>query len=274
MPPARGCSARCIRSRSTGSRACGSRTSIRSWRSTPTTCASSTRMHTDLPNHSQAFAQMHTGSFQFVRPSLGAWTLYGLGSENANLPGFITLNPPADNGGAQNYGSAFLPAICQGTKIGGNQIPDFYAALLEIDEEPGPPMKNIENANRPAPDAARAARPHPRPERAQAGARRPSSGDRGRHRVVRAGLPHAGRGARRARPARRAGAHPQALRHRRRARISSPGSACSPAAWPRRACGSSRSPPRCIGIITTCSRTSWRRAARRPISPSPRCSPT
>jgi hypothetical protein len=103
-------------------------------------------MHTDLPNHAQAFVQMHTGSFQFVRPSLGAWTLYGLGSENENLPGFITLNPPADNGGAQNYGSAFLPAIYQGTKIGGSQLPDLYAALLKTDAAPGPPMKNIEAA--------------------------------------------------------------------------------------------------------------------------------
>ncbi len=102
-------------------------------------------MHTDLPNHAQAFGQMHTGSFQFARPSLGAWTLYGLGTENENLPGFITLNPPADNGGAQNYGSAFLPAICQGTKIGGSQLPDLYAALLKKDVAPGPPMKNIEN---------------------------------------------------------------------------------------------------------------------------------
>lgn len=104
-------------------------------------------MHTDLPNHAQAFGQMHTGSFQFVRPSLGAWTLYGLGSENENLPGFITLNPPADNGGAQNYGSAFLPASCQGTKIGGSQLPELYAALLKRDAAPGPPMKNIANAN-------------------------------------------------------------------------------------------------------------------------------
>jgi hypothetical protein len=106
-------------------------------------------MHTDLPNHSQAFMQMHTGSFQFVRPSVGAWTLYGLGSENANLPGFVTLNPPSDNGGVRNYGSAFLPATCQGTKMGGNQIPGFYAALLGKDEEPGPPMKNIANPNVP-----------------------------------------------------------------------------------------------------------------------------
>ena len=106
-------------------------------------------MHTDLPNHAQAFGQMHTGSFQFVRPSIGAWTLYGLGTENENLPGFITLNPPADNGGAQNYGSAFLPAICQGTKMGGSQLPDLYAALLNKDVAPGPPMKNIENKNVP-----------------------------------------------------------------------------------------------------------------------------
>ncbi|MCC6883358.1 MAG: DUF1501 domain-containing protein [Verrucomicrobiales bacterium] len=86
---------------------------------------------------------MHTGSFQFVRPSLGAWTLYGLGSENQNLPGFITLNPPADFGGAQNYGSAFLPAVFQGTKIGGSALPDLCAALLGKDEEPGLPMKNL-----------------------------------------------------------------------------------------------------------------------------------
>ncbi len=102
-------------------------------------------MHTDLPNHAQAFIQMHTGSFQFTRPSVGAWTLYGLGTPNGNLSGFITLSPPADNGGARNYGSAFLPAICQGTRIGTNQIPGFYAALLGVNEEPGPPVRNIEN---------------------------------------------------------------------------------------------------------------------------------
>ncbi|NOY00562.1 MAG: DUF1501 domain-containing protein, partial [Verrucomicrobia bacterium] len=100
-------------------------------------------MNTDLPNHAPAFGQMHTGSFQFVRPSLGAWTLYGLGSENQNLPGFISLNPPADFGGAQNYGSAFLPSICQGTKIGGGQLPALFAALSGKQEEPGPPMRNI-----------------------------------------------------------------------------------------------------------------------------------
>jgi Protein of unknown function (DUF1501) len=102
-------------------------------------------MNTDLPNHSQAFLQMHTGSFQFTRPSLGAWTVYGMGTENANLPGFITLNPPSDNGGARNYGSGFLPTICQGTKLGRQQIPAFYAALLKKEFDSSPPFKNIEN---------------------------------------------------------------------------------------------------------------------------------
>jgi hypothetical protein len=75
-------------------------------------------MSTDVPAHPQAVLKMHTGSFQFARPSLGAWTLYGLGTENRNLPGFVTINPPAGTGGAQNYGGAFLPATFQGLRIG------------------------------------------------------------------------------------------------------------------------------------------------------------
>lgn len=75
-------------------------------------------MQTDLPNHPQAFLQMHCGIFQFPRPSMGAWILYGLGTENQNLPGFITINPPLNNGGPANYGAAFLPAMYQGTRLG------------------------------------------------------------------------------------------------------------------------------------------------------------
>lgn len=75
-------------------------------------------MHTDLPNHAQAYLQMHCGLFQFPRPSLGAWALYGLGSINENLPGFITISPPQSNGGAANYAASFLPAFYQGTRIG------------------------------------------------------------------------------------------------------------------------------------------------------------
>ncbi|MBK7642709.1 MAG: DUF1501 domain-containing protein [Planctomycetes bacterium] len=75
-------------------------------------------MQTDVPAHPQAVLMQHTGSFQFVRPSLGAWTLYGLGTVNQNLPGFVTIDPPSGTGGAQNYGSAFLPATFQGLRIG------------------------------------------------------------------------------------------------------------------------------------------------------------
>jgi hypothetical protein len=74
-------------------------------------------MHTNVPAHAQAFLQLHTGIFQFKRPSMGAWAVYGLGTENENLPGFVTINPPLQNGGPANYGSAFLPAVHQGTPI-------------------------------------------------------------------------------------------------------------------------------------------------------------
>ena len=72
-------------------------------------------MKTDQPIHPRAMTQMHTGSAQFVRPSLGAWTLYGLGTENDSMPGFVSINPAA--GTAQTYGSSFLPAVYQGTKL-------------------------------------------------------------------------------------------------------------------------------------------------------------
>ena len=75
-------------------------------------------MQTDTGSHPQAVPFWHTGSFQFVRPSIGSWVLYGLGTENQDLPGFITINPPKILGGARNYGSAFLPACYQGTRIG------------------------------------------------------------------------------------------------------------------------------------------------------------
>lgn len=76
-------------------------------------------LHTDTPAHPQAVVQLHTGSANaaLTRPSLGAWLLYGLGSENQDLPGYVTVNPPPNFGGAVNYGSAFLPAHFQGTRI-------------------------------------------------------------------------------------------------------------------------------------------------------------
>lgn len=78
-------------------------------------------MATDVPAHPQAFTQLHTGTTQFVRPSLGAWTVYGLGTSNENLPGYVTLNPPPQS--ARAFGSAFLPAVYQSTKVGGSNLP-------------------------------------------------------------------------------------------------------------------------------------------------------
>ena len=90
-------------------------------------------MQTNLPAHPQAVINMHTGSSQFVRPSLGAWSLYGLGTTNENLPGFVTITPSNGFGGAQNYGSSFLPAIYQGTRIGSDNRPIEGAQLSNLE---------------------------------------------------------------------------------------------------------------------------------------------
>ena len=76
-------------------------------------------LHTDTPAHPQAVVQLHTGSANaaLTRPSMGSWLLYGLGTENQDLPGYVTIDPSPNFGGAVNYGSAFLPAHFQGTRI-------------------------------------------------------------------------------------------------------------------------------------------------------------
>jgi hypothetical protein len=75
-------------------------------------------VHGTNPAHGGAALKLHTGSDQFVRPSLGSWVTYGLGTENTNLPAFLTICPTLAHGGVNNWGSAFLPAYCQGTPIG------------------------------------------------------------------------------------------------------------------------------------------------------------
>ena len=75
-------------------------------------------MHTDNPQHGAALLQWHTGDPTMVRPSLGSWVLYGLGSENENLPGYITISQPLLMAGSDMFGSAFLPAAYQGTPLG------------------------------------------------------------------------------------------------------------------------------------------------------------
>jgi hypothetical protein len=75
-------------------------------------------MHCTNPRHGGAVLEWHTGSDTFIRPSLGSWITYGLGTENQNLPGYITICQETNQGGANNFGSAFLPAAFQGTPLG------------------------------------------------------------------------------------------------------------------------------------------------------------
>ena len=75
-------------------------------------------MQTTSRAHPIAIPMLHTGEFQFVRPSFGSWVLYGLGTENQNLPGFFTIKPTRTFGGPANYGSAFLPSTYQATRVG------------------------------------------------------------------------------------------------------------------------------------------------------------
>ncbi|VTT99799.1 arylsulfatase a family protein : Uncharacterized protein OS=Planctomyces brasiliensis (strain ATCC 49424 / DSM 5305 / JCM 21570 / NBRC 103401 / IFAM 1448) GN=Plabr_0356 PE=4 SV=1: DUF1501 [Gemmataceae bacterium] len=74
-------------------------------------------VHTDGEAHGQAVLRLHTGEANFVRPSVGSWVSYGLGTLNENLPGFVCLDYGADHGGERNYSNAFLPAVHQGTPV-------------------------------------------------------------------------------------------------------------------------------------------------------------
>jgi hypothetical protein len=84
-------------------------------------------MQTEGVAHGPATLFLHSGSTNLVRPSLGSWVTYGLGTPNENLPGFVTIAPSSGNGGARNYGSAFLPPLFQGTPIGkaGTPLPEI-----------------------------------------------------------------------------------------------------------------------------------------------------
>src|SRR6202789_2203237 len=75
-------------------------------------------MYTDIPAHEVATVFMNTGSLRIVKPSMGSWVVYGLGTENQNLPGFIALRSGGlPSGGAGNYGSGFLPGVYQGSSV-------------------------------------------------------------------------------------------------------------------------------------------------------------
>jgi hypothetical protein len=101
-------------------------------------------MHTEGIAHGPATLFMHTGSINLVRPSVGAWTLYGLGTENNNLPGFITICPSMGNGGPRNWSNAFLPSSFQGTAIGRAGIPASEARIRNITN----PNRTVEEQRR------------------------------------------------------------------------------------------------------------------------------
>jgi hypothetical protein len=90
-------------------------------------------MHTEGVAHGPATLFLHTGATNLIRPSVGSWISYGLGSASENLPAFVTINPPANNGGPRNYGNAFLPAIHQGTVLGQPGQRDAAPRLRNLD---------------------------------------------------------------------------------------------------------------------------------------------
>lgn len=87
--------------------------------------------------HPIAVPMLHTGEFQFLRPSLGAWVLYALGTENQNLPGFFTIKPTRTFGGPANYGSAFLPSTFQATRLGWEGQPVKNATIRNLTPQHG-----------------------------------------------------------------------------------------------------------------------------------------
>ena len=80
-------------------------------------------MASDHTNHYEATLGMHTGSFTFARPSIGAWVSYGLGTVNQNLPSFVAIAPNAPYAGTQTWGSDFLPGCHQGTLVVPGETP-------------------------------------------------------------------------------------------------------------------------------------------------------
>ncbi len=89
-------------------------------------------MHTEGVAHGPATLFLHTGSTNFIRPSMGAWVSYGLGAESENLPAFVTICPSMGNGGPRNYGTAFLPAVHQGTALGRAGQPATEATIRNL----------------------------------------------------------------------------------------------------------------------------------------------
>ena len=93
-------------------------------------------------SHGGACMKMHTGDESLVRPSMGAWISYGLGTENQNLPSFITICPTSLHGGVNNFGTAFLPAAHQGVPLGSPGYPNTPAKGAQFDFMTNPRATN------------------------------------------------------------------------------------------------------------------------------------
>lgn len=89
-------------------------------------------LHGSNDAHGGALLKLHTGSDTFVRPSIGSWVLYGLGTENQDLPGFVSICPTLGHGGVNNWSSAFLPAVTQGTPLGNASVPAKDAGVRHL----------------------------------------------------------------------------------------------------------------------------------------------
>jgi hypothetical protein len=89
-------------------------------------------MYTDIPAHEVATVFMNTGSTRLARPSMGSWVLYGLGTENQNMPGYISLRPGGTPpGGSSNWQSSFLPGVYQGVSIN-TKVPNVNQLIENI----------------------------------------------------------------------------------------------------------------------------------------------
>ena len=98
-------------------------------------------MHGSNSRHGAALLELHTGSDTFIRPSMGSWITYGLGTENQDLPGYISMCPTLTHGGVNAYSSSFLPAHYQGTPLGNASIPSDQAKIPFIDNADGTPRE-------------------------------------------------------------------------------------------------------------------------------------
>jgi len=79
-------------------------------------------MYTNVPNHEPSLLMMNSGDMQPVRPSMGSWLVYGLGTENQNLPGYVVMCPGIPTVGPQLWGNSFLPGIYQGAHINNSNV--------------------------------------------------------------------------------------------------------------------------------------------------------